>query len=344
VFGYLAGYLLPKKLIPMYGSVKVGCLTEDLAWTQGICYYVMNVLPTLFPPGVVTSVYCGRSPSGTTNFIPYLDAARNAGVNVLVIAYTLPDAIYLAQQWKGGQYKFLLVGIDVFGQRGDYPSLTGGACEYMILEDFAGTRTPLTSQAVAFWDHYVGNFSAWPIYTAWGAYNGFMVLKKALETAGTLNPDAVIAQLEGQETLVLNGKAKFTSTHDVFSNEYGSTWTQGYTRAIMFQWINTGDPANSKPYTHGFVKNVVSPVDQLFSRKTMFPPWIHPLGTWDLNFDGKIDAKDIGRAGKAFGSLPGSSRWDIEADVNLDGKIDAKDIGAICKKFGKSVSPWPPDP
>jgi hypothetical protein len=72
--------------------------------------------------------------------------------------------------------------------------------------------------------------------------------------------------------------------------------------------------------------------------------WIHPLGTWDLNFDGKIDAKDIGRAGKAFGSLPGSSRWDIEADVNLDGKIDAKDIGAICKKFGKSVSPWPPDP
>jgi hypothetical protein len=60
----------------------------------------MNVLPTLFPPGVVTSVYCGRSPSGTTNFVPYLDSAETAGVNVLVIAYTLLDAIYLVQQWR----------------------------------------------------------------------------------------------------------------------------------------------------------------------------------------------------------------------------------------------------
>ena len=342
VFGYLAGYLLPKKLIPMYGSVKVGCLTEDLAWTQGICYFVMNVLPTLFPTGVVTSVYCGRSPSGTTNFIPYLDSAKSAGVNVLVIAYTLPDAIYLVQQWTQGQYKFLLVGIDVFGQTGDYPTLTGGACEYMILEDFAGTRTPLTPQAVAFWDHYVGNFSAWPIYTAWGAYNGFIILKKALETVGTLDPDAVIAQLERQETLVLNGKAKFTSTHDVFSNEYGSTWTQGYTRAVMFQWINTGNPANSKPYTHGFVKYVVSPVDQPFSKKSMFPPWIHPLGTWDINFDGKIDIKDVAAVSKAFGSLPGDPAWNIEAEVTCDFKIDIKDVAAVSKRFGQFVSPWPP--
>jgi len=342
VFGYLAGYLLPKKLMPMYGSVKVGCLTEDLAWTQGICYYVMNILPTLFPPGVVTSVYCGRSPSGTTNFIPYLDDARNAGVNVLVIAYTLPDAIYLVQQWRQGEYKFLLVGIDVFGQRGDYPTLTGGACEYEIFEDFSGTRSPITDLAVPFWDHFVGNFSAWPIYTAWGAYNGFMVLKKALETAGTLDPDTVITQLERQETVVLNGKAKFTSKHDVFSNEYGSTWTQGYTRAMMVQWINTGNPANSKPYAHGFAKYVVCPVDQPYSKKTMFPPWIHPLGTWDINFDGKIDIKDVAAVSKAFGTLPGDPAWNIEAEVTCDFKIDIKDVAAVSKRFGQFVSPWPP--
>jgi len=346
VFGYLAGYLLPKKLIPMYGSVKVGCLTEDLAWTQGICHFVMNILPTLppFPPGMVTSVYCGRSPTGTTNFIPYLEAARSAGVNVLVIAYTLPDAIYLVQQWREGQYKFLLVGIDVFGQRGDYPTLTGGACEYEIFEDFAGTRTPITPQAVEFWDHFVGNFSAWPLYTAWGAYNGFIILKKALETAGTLDPDVVIATLEVQETLVLNGKSKFTSTHDVYSDEYGATWKNGYTRAFMVQWINTGNPANSKPFTHGFVKYVVCPVDQPYSKKTMFPPWIHPLGTWDLNFDGKIDIKDVAAVSKAFGALPGSPAWNIEAEVTCDFKIDIKDVAAISKRFGQFVSSWPPDP
>ncbi len=345
VFGYLTGYLIPKKLLPMWGTpVKVGCLVEDLAWTVGIGYFVMNILPTLFPAGTVESVYYGRSPPGTTNFVPYLDAAKTAGAHVLVIAYTLPDATNLVMQWHQGQYKFLLVGIDVWGQQGNYPDITGGACEYEILEDFAGTRTPLTPIAVQFWDHYVGNFSSWPLYTAWGAYNGFMVLKKALETAGTLDPDKVISQLEVQETLVLNGKAKFTSTHDVYSDEYGATWQHGYTRAVMYQWINTGNSANSKPYTHGFIKNVVCPVDQTFSRKVKFPPWIHPLGDWDLNFDGKIDIKDVAKVSKAFGSLPGGPYWDIECDVNLDGKVDIKDVAAVSKKFGQLVTPWPPDP
>lgn len=343
VFGYLAGYLIPNKLYPMYGApVKVGCLVEDLAWTAGICYYVMNILPTLFPPGMVQSVYCGRSPPATTNFVPYLDAAASAGVHALVIAYTLPDAQYLVQQWRSGQYKFLLVGIDVFGQQATYPTSTGGACEYMILEDFSGTRTPLTPLAVPFWDHYVGNFSAWPIYTAWGAYNGFLVLKKALETAGTLDPDTVISTLEGQTTLVLNGKAKFTALHDVYCPEYGSTWKYGYTRAVMFQWINTGNPANSKPFTHGFIKQVVCPVDQSFSRKSKFPPWIHPLGDVDLNFDGKVDMKDVARVSKAFGSLPGDPGWDLECDVTYDGKVDMKDVATVSKNFGKFVSPWPP--
>ncbi len=335
VFGYLAGYLIPNKLVPMYGTVKVGCLTEDLAWTLGICYYVMNVLPTLFPPGLVQSVYCGRSPAGTTSFVTYLGDAATAGVNVLVIAYTLPDAIYLVHQWRQGEYKFLLVGIDVFGQRGDYPTLTGGACEYEILEDFSGTRTPITPLAVPFWDHFVGNFSSWPLYTAWGAYNAFITLKKALETAGTLNPATVISTLEAQETLVLNGKSKFTSTHDVYSDEYGKTWKNGYTRAMMVQWINT---------PQGFIKQVVCPIDQLFSRKSKFPPWIHPLGDVDLNFDGKVDMKDVGRVSKAFGSMPGDPRWDLECDVNYDGKVDMKDVAAVSKSFGKYVSPWPPDP
>ena len=341
MFGYLAGYLIPAKLKPMYGTIRVGYILEDLEWTVGIGQYV-RYLPNLFPPGLVEFSYGARTPPGTTNFIPYLDEAKANRTHVIVIAYTLPDAMYLVSQWRTGEYPFLLVGIDVFGQRGDYPEKTDGKCEYEIFEDFSGTRTPITPQAVAFWDHFVGNFSSWPLYTAWGAYNGFIILKKALETAGTLNPSIVVSTLEAQETLVLNGKAKFTSTHDVYSDEYGPTWKNGYTRAFMVQWINTGNPANSKPFDHGFVKYVVCPVDQPFSKKTMFPPWIHPLGTWDLNFDGKIDIRDVAAVSKAFGSLPGDPTWNIEAEVTCDFKIDIKDVAAISKRFGQYISPWPP--
>jgi ABC-type transport system substrate-binding protein len=58
----------------------------------------------------------------------------------------------------------------------------------------------------------------------------------------------------------------------------------------------------------------------------------------DLNYDMKVDVKDIFAAAKAFGSqpppFPGSDRWDERADVNDDYKVDVKDIFAIAKLFG----------
>jgi peptide/nickel transport system substrate-binding protein len=63
----------------------------------------------------------------------------------------------------------------------------------------------------------------------------------------------------------------------------------------------------------------------------------------DVNYDGKVDAKDIGMVAKAFGSSPGPPvhpRWCYRADLNNDRKIDAKDIGKVCKLFGKTSPPW----
>ncbi|MEM3828144.1 MAG: ABC transporter substrate-binding protein, partial [Conexivisphaerales archaeon] len=65
----------------------------------------------------------------------------------------------------------------------------------------------------------------------------------------------------------------------------------------------------------------------------------------DVNYDGKVDAKDIGTVGKAFGSSPGPPvhpRWCYRADVNNDRKVDAKDLGMVCKLFGKTSPPWTP--
>jgi len=60
----------------------------------------------------------------------------------------------------------------------------------------------------------------------------------------------------------------------------------------------------------------------------------------DLNYDIKVDVKDIFTAAKAFGSspppFPGSERWDERADINDDFKVDVKDIFGIAKIFGWS--------
>jgi hypothetical protein len=130
------------------------------------------------------------------------------------------------------------------------------------------------------------------------------------------------------------------ATNDVYVNSTGIYWPDNYTRNMMVQWANKIIGTEWR-----LEKEVKSPIDQPFSRKARIPPWIYPLADWDVNFDGKIDTKDVARVSKAFGTMPGSAGWDIEADVNYDGKIDTKDIAAIAKHFGQCYHPWPiPDP
>lgn len=62
--------------------------------------------------------------------------------------------------------------------------------------------------------------------------------------------------------------------------------------------------------------------------------WMVP----DVNGDGKIDMRDIGPVGRAFGSSPGNPRWDPMVDFNSDGKIDMRDVGTSARMYGTHYS------
>jgi len=61
----------------------------------------------------------------------------------------------------------------------------------------------------------------------------------------------------------------------------------------------------------------------------------------DINGDGKVDMKDVGMAGAAFGTRPGEPRWNPDADITgptplvPDGVVDMRDVAMIAKNFGK---------
>ena len=61
---------------------------------------------------------------------------------------------------------------------------------------------------------------------------------------------------------------------------------------------------------------------------------IYSTNIGDINFDGKVDMKDIGFVASAFGAYPGHPRWNENYDVILDGKIDMRDIGIVARNFG----------
>jgi peptide/nickel transport system substrate-binding protein len=74
----------------------------------------------------------------------------------------------------------------------------------------------------------------------------------------------------------------------------------------------------------------------------------------DINYDGKVDIKDISSAAQSFGATYGLSmhaRWNFYCDVDdipkyrwRDQKIDIRDIYLIAKDFGKIGTPWQPPP
>jgi len=96
------------------------------------------------------------------------------------------------------------------------------------------------------------------------------------------------------------------------------------------------DLSGLAPY-HNFEDDVPQDVKDLLAARAA-------LIKTDLNFDGKVDIKDIARAAKAFGSYPGHPKYDPMPDVNGDNKVDIKDIAKIAKNFGQTFTPVPVDP
>jgi ABC-type branched-subunit amino acid transport system substrate-binding protein len=341
IAGSIAYYLIPYKLLPLYGhdldgnpgtpdQVRVAVIAEDLEWTQTMYYSLTNplVYPFVLGPNVDVT-YSARVPDGTTNFVPYMTSLIASQARLVIHIFSGVSGVPFISTWKAMNVSALPVGINVLGQLQTHWTTTSGACEYETILDFSGTRTPIIpGKTEVFWDSFVTyTGGVWPIYPAWGAYDAIYSLKEAFEATGSTNKDTILAHYEdpSYQRQGLAGIFKFTSLHDVLSNEPGPTWTQGLVRALLVQWGRGG------------LKEVVSPVDQVYSKKWAIPPWMYPL-IEDITYDGKVDILDIALAAKAFGTIPGDPRWEKEADITFDDKVDILDIATIAKKFGTVIS------
>jgi peptide/nickel transport system substrate-binding protein len=75
---------------------------------------------------------------------------------------------------------------------------------------------------------------------------------------------------------------------------------------------------------------------------SMLAGWNLPV---DVNYDGKVDMRDIGIVAKAFGTTfgpPQGVRWVYRADINNDRVVNMKDIGLAARQFGRNSSAWVP--
>lgn len=326
-------YLLPTVLLPLYGhmlwpeapnpQVRVAVITEDLLWTETMHTMLSN--PAYYPSvlGPYANVtYAGRIPDGTTDCSSWLSDVIASEARLLIHVFSGLTGVPFIMQWKAMNVEALPLGINVMSQLEGQWTTTGGACEYETFLNFVGTRTPIIPGVTeVFWDNFVARTGVWPIYTAFGGYNALYVLAEAFESIGSTDKDALVAHFEDpsyESTVGVNGKSKFTTYHDVYSNEYGPFWTEGYTRAFFAQW-NDGR------------MTVISPVDQLYSKRTILPMYFKA----DFPpFDGKVNWEDLLDVAMAYGSALGDPGYVVDVDINGDDKIDWKDLLILALEYG----------
>lgn len=330
----------------LHPQVKVAVITEDLAWTVTMHYYLTT--PGVYPlvlGNYVNVTYATRLPDGNTipanpeDFENALLAANATGANLLIHVFSGSAGQLLITKWHDLQLPMLPVGINVVSQTQGMWSSTAGACEYESHLMALGTRTAITPELEKFWDDFLAwtedhlGQPLWPVYTAVGVANTFIVLKNATETLGTLDINDIHDYLcprtsPGRAIQVLNGIVRFTADHDVYLTplEYSPYWT-GYVRALVVQWLDVRLEA-------------VYPIDASWSKVWCLPPWMYTL-IWDITYDAYVGIDDIVGAAENFGAEPGHPRWDHRSDVTFDDYVGIDDVVGIAEHFG---SGWTPPP
>ena len=105
---------------------------------------------------------------------------------------------------------------------------------------------------------------------------------------------------------------------------------------LTFAWYTT----TVEPYTNYTVKAEIPslPYEIDTTDNTLADGTIIVKLMGDINGDQKIDIDDITIVAQAFGSYPGHSRWNPEADLNRDGAIDIEDLVLCAINYGGH---WP---
>lgn len=176
-------------------------------------------------------------PTGSTDFSMGLLKARREKAEVIVICMDMPESSILLKQWYDMQITALPFGsILAAAEQPGFWEATEGKGEYCLANVVNAGNAPsnATPWTMKFVNAYKERWGLEP--EGYGTSTSYMapyVLKDAIERAGSLDPDAVIAALEETDMMGVYGRIRFDpESHQVIPSldpQEGAVGT-------IFQW------------------------------------------------------------------------------------------------------------
>ncbi len=220
MLGSVAGEIKKELGVPV---VKVALVAEKAAWTEGFVKAASGAIPKMGME--LAGVW---QPSATASDVSAdLTAIKGSGAHIVFTAISGPMGVALGRQMGEMRIPAIPFGINVEAQKEGFWKATDGKGNYVSTLNFYAD-VEITPKTLPFVQAFRKKHNRLPTYTA-TTYDAVHVLKMAVETAGSLDADKVVAALEKVEMVGTASLVSFDKQHDV-------TFAPGKTMPLGVQW------------------------------------------------------------------------------------------------------------
>jgi branched-chain amino acid transport system substrate-binding protein len=216
-----------------YGLTKLFIMIQDVAHARGGGDLVAKLASEKGWEVVGKEIY----PTGTTDYSVGLMKAKKENAQVILIWMDMPETSILLKQWYDMKIPALPFGTIISAaEEPGFWKATEGKGEYAMASvvnagNAASKATPWTMRFV---EAYTKRWKVEPEgYGTSSSYMAVYTLKDAIERAGTLDSDAIVAALEKTDLIGVYGKIKFNpKNHQVIPSVDPNEGAVG----TIFQW------------------------------------------------------------------------------------------------------------
>jgi branched-chain amino acid transport system substrate-binding protein len=233
---YLAGNMA--MINKEFGFNKVYVMHQDVAWARGGAGAMKKVF---FDKAGWEVLGMEAYPTGTTDFSSGLMKARAKGAQVIMPIFDMPQSGILVKQWKSMKVPALMYGfISPLAGSQAWKTFNGkiGGAMNCIFEIGNSISSPNVPKSQAFANKYRQIYGK-DIQSGHGvapAYESVYILAEAIQRAGSLDPDAIVAELTKTDRMGVIGRVKYGPGNQVI---YGFDPNETAVAAVI-QWAEDG--------------------------------------------------------------------------------------------------------
>jgi branched-chain amino acid transport system substrate-binding protein len=159
-----------------------------------------------------------KHPIAATDFSVMLNECKKSGAQILFLWAYAPETSILLRQWADMEVPALPLGFIGAAEDPGFWKATNGKCAYTVatLSETGNVPSKATPLAMKFYNAFEKRWGVPPRSTGCvSAYESLYVLKDAVERAGSLNKEALVAALEKTNLPAVRGTIRFDKNHQV---------------------------------------------------------------------------------------------------------------------------------